>query len=173
MLSSDIITISNNPEVVLRRATSADVEFANELSFKIMDSVVAIAWNGRFRWESWFNDTEAAIRDDIHIFFIVRVEEENVGYLWMNEEHATLWITAILLEEQWQRQGIGDQIIKRLVNECKDSGKEAIELGVQQNNQAALDFYYKMGFVKYDSIRSANTDLLRLEFKKRKDLRYI
>ena len=170
MLSSDVITISNNPLVILRRATSADVEFANDLSFKIMDSVVAIAWNGRFRWESWFRDIEEAIRDDIHMFFIVRVEEENVGYLWMNEEHATLWITAIVLGKKWQRQGIGDQIVKRLIRECKDSGKEAIELGVQQNNQAALDFYYKMGFVKYDSIRSANTDLLRLEFEKRKNL---
>lgn len=172
MLSFDVITISNNPVVVLRRATSADIEFVNELSFKIMDSVVAIAWNGRFRWESWFNDIEKAIHDEIHIFFIVRVEEENVGYLWMNEEHTTLWITAIVLEEQWQRQGIGYQIIKRLIKECKDSGKEAIELGVQQNNQAALDFYVRMGFVKYDTIRLANTALLRLELKKRKKLTY-
>jgi len=172
MLSSDVITISNNPLVILRRATGADAEFANDLSFKIMNSVVAIAWNGRFRWESWFRDTKEAIRDDIHMVFIVRVEEENVGYLWMNEEQATLWITAIVLGKKWQRQGIGDQIVKTLVRECKDSGKEAIELGVQQNNQSALDFYYKMGFVKYDSIRSANTDLLRLEFKKRKNLNY-
>jgi len=173
MLSSDIIIISNNPEVVLRRATSADAEFANELSIKIMDSVVAVAWNGRFRWESWFKDLEEAIIDDIHMFFIVCVEEENVGYLWMNEEQTTLWITAIVLEKQWQRQGIMGQIINRLIIECKNSGKEAIELGVQQNNQAALDFYYKMGFVKYDTIRSANTNLLRLELKKRKDLSYI
>jgi ribosomal protein S18 acetylase RimI-like enzyme len=172
MMSSDVITISNNPEVVLRRATSADVEFANELSFKIMDSVVAVAWNGRFRWESWFNDVEEAIHDDVHMFFIVRVEEEKVGYLWMNEEHNTLWITAIVLEKQWQRRGIGDQIIKRLIIESKNNGKEAIELGVQQNNQAALDFYYKMGFEKYDAIRSANTDLLRLLLKKPKNLTY-
>jgi len=172
MFSSNVITISNNPIVVLRRATSADVEFVNELSFKIMNSVVAIAWNGRFRWKSWFNDVKEAIHDEIHIFFIVRVEEENVGYLWMNEENVTLWITAIVLEKQWQRQGIGDQIIKRLIKESKDSGKEAIELGVQQNNQAALDFYIKMGFVKYDSIRSANTDLLRLQFKKRRSFTY-
>jgi len=172
MLSFDVITISNNPVVVLRRATNADIEFVNDLSFKIMDSVVAIAWNGRFRWESWFNDSAEAIHDDIHMFFIVRAEEENVGYLWMNEEHTTLWITAILLKEQWQRQGIGDQIIRRLIKECKNSGKEAIELGVQQNNQSALDFYSKIGFVKYDTIRSANTDLLRLELKKRKKWTY-
>ena len=172
MFSSDVITISNNPVVVLRRATSADVEFVNELLFEIMKSVFAVAWRGRVRWDSWFKDIEEAINDDIHMVFIVCVEEEDVGYLWMNEENVTLWITAIVLEEQWQRQGIGGQIIKRLIKECKDNGKKAIELGVQQNNKTALNFYQKMGFIKYDTIRSANTDLLRMQLKKRRFLTF-
>ncbi len=173
MLSSDVITISNNPVVLLKRATSNDVEFVKDLFIKIMNSVVAVAWNGRFRWKSWFDDAEEAIRDEKHMFFIVCAGEEDVGFLWMNEENTTLWITAIILKEQWQRRGLGGQIMQMLIEVCKDNGKEALELGVQQNNQAALNFYEKIGFVKYDTIRSAGTDLLRLELKERKNLTYI
>ena len=172
MLSSDVITISNDPVVILRRATSNDVEFVKDLFFKIMNSVVLVAWNGRFRWKSWLNDAEEAIQDEKHMFFIVRELEEDVGLIWMNEYQTTLWITAIILEEQWQRRGIGGQIMQMLIEVCKDNGKDALELGVQQNNQVALNFYQKIGFVKYDTIRSAGTDLLRLELKKRKNLTY-
>ena len=172
MLSSEQISISNSPNVILRRATSADVEFVNEISFKIMDSVVAIAWNGRFRWESWFHDVEEAILGDIHMFFIINAEDEDIGYLWMNEEADLLWITAIVLEEEWQRKGIGNQIIQTLIKACEEKGKNAIELGVQQNNTHALGFYKKMGFKKYDTIRSAHTDLLRLQLKRPRRLDY-
>ena len=172
MLSSHRIPISGHSNVILRKATIDDLEFVNKISFKIMDSVVAIAWNGRFRWESWFHDMEEAILDDIHMFFIIQAEEEDVGYLWMNEEHSLLWITAIVLEEEWQRKGIGNQIIQKLIKSCKDTGKEAIELGVQQNNKAAINFYKEMGFEKYDSIRYAHTNLMRLQLSKRKRLDY-
>ena len=173
MLSSEVVIISNNPEILMKRAISSDIEFVKELFIKTMNSVVSIAWNGRFRWKSWFDDAEEAIHDDKHMFFIVCVAEERVGFLWMNEENNTLWITAIILEEHWQRQGIGTQIIQKLLELYKDSGKKALELGVQQNNQAALNFYEKMGFVKYDSIKYASTDLLRLELKEHKSLTYI
>jgi ribosomal protein S18 acetylase RimI-like enzyme len=46
---------------------------------------------------------------------------------------------------------------------------DSIELGVQQNNQSALDFYTKLGFVKFDQIRYASTNLMRLELKNQKD----
>ena len=115
MLSSDVITISNDPVVILRRATSNDVEFVKDLFIKIMNSVVLVAWNGRFRWKSWLNDAEEAIQDEKHMFFIVRESEEDVGFIWMNEYQTTLWITAIILEEQWQRRGIGGQIMQMLL----------------------------------------------------------
>lgn len=173
MISSDVIIISKDPEVLLRRATSSDVVFVKDLFIKTMNSVVAVAWNGRFRWKSWFDDAEEAIHDEKHMFYIVYIGEERAGILWMNEESTTLWITAIILKEQWQRRGIGGQIIQMLIEMCKKNGKDAIELGVQQNNQAALNFYKRIGFAKYDTIRYAGTDLLRLELKNRRSLTYI
>ena len=50
-----------------------------------------------------------------------------------------------------------------LIEETHKGGKEFIELGVQHNNRTALKFYSKLGFVQFDHIKSANTDLFRLK----------
>ena len=84
----------------------------------------------------------------------------------MNEEINALWITAIVLQAKYQRQNIGTIIMNYLIEETSKEGKEFIELGVQRNNQIALDFYSKLGFVQFDTIKSANTDLFRLKVNK-------
>ncbi len=172
MIDSEIVEISNKPAISLKKAITADLKYINALSYDEMDSIVSVAWKGGFRWKSWFKDIEKAITNASQTLYVIQEAEINIGYLWMNVESASLWITAIVLEQGWQRKKIGSMIIKRLIDECRNSGMESIELGVQQNNKNALDFYTKLGFEKYDQIRQANTDLLRLCLKEPNRLHY-
>ncbi|MHA1941038.1 MAG: GNAT family N-acetyltransferase [Candidatus Hodarchaeales archaeon] len=171
MLAENIV-LSTNPPLRLRKASHQDLKFINELSYSEMDPIVNIAWRGRFRWQSWFKDIEKAIDNSSHMVYIIQEANSSIGYLWMNEERTTLWITAIVLITGYQRKKIGTKIILYLIKECKKTNLNSIELGVQQNNSEAIQFYVAMGFKKFDQIRSAHTDLLRLELKEPSRLTY-
>ena len=108
-----------------------------------------------------------------HKIFVIEIQKALGGYLWVNTEINALWITAIVLETKYQRQSVGTKIMKYLIEETYKEGKEFIELGVQHNNKAALKFYSKLGFVQFDHLKSANTDLFRLKVNKSIRISYI
>ncbi|MHA1973533.1 MAG: GNAT family N-acetyltransferase [Candidatus Hodarchaeales archaeon] len=165
MLSKPVITLCEKPELFMRRAKIEDLEYIREISYKEMNMVVMEAWGGKFNWNSWFKDVSQAIHSNIHKVYIILSKRDPIGYIWMNEEPRILWITAIMLESQWQKHGIGHLIMNYLINECKEVGKKAIELGVQRNNKKALQFYKKLGFETYDYLEYANTELVRLRLE--------
>ncbi len=173
MLTSEETQISENPNILLKKATLEDMDFIKELFFTEMDAIVNRAWRGRFRWESWFKDINEALTLESHSVLLIQVTRQNIGFLWMNTETNSLWITAIVLNPEWQRRKIGSQIMAHLINECKQDGRKTIELGVQQNNEAAMRFYTEIGFRKFDQIRSAGTDLLQLKLNDHRDLSYL
>lgn len=162
MLELPMVNLSFEPLVILRQATSSDFEYIEKISHAEMDKVVPQFWN----WESWFSDIKRYLQGSGHKIYIVEVNESSGGYLWVNEETNALWITAIVLQDQYQRQSIGTKIMNYLIEETYKGGKEFIELGVQRNNRIALKFYSKLGFIQFDQIKSANTDLFRLNVKK-------
>ncbi|MFX1516830.1 MAG: GNAT family N-acetyltransferase [Promethearchaeota archaeon] len=162
MLELPRINISFHPLVILRKALPSDLEFIKEISHVEMGEVVPRMWS----WESWFSDMAKFLRGNNHKIFVIEVQDTSGGYLWVNEEINALWITAIVLQARYQRQNIGTKIMNYLIEETYKGGKEFIELGVQRNNQIAIDFYSKIGFVPFDCIKSANTDLFRLKVNK-------
>ncbi len=152
--------ISSNPPVILRRAHKDDFHFINEISYSEMNEIVSTTWN----WESWFNDVEEAAKGAFHKVFIIEVQEISAGYLWLNVElGGNLWITAIVIQAEWQRRNIGEKIMLFLIEECRRNKLKSIELGVQNNNERAIKFYSKLGFKQFDHLKEANTDLLRLD----------
>ena len=157
--------ISSEPQIFLRRAQSDDFEFINEVQYSEMKDVLKKAWKNKFSFKAWFYDVEEAAKGAFHKVFIVEVQKSSIGYLWLNREPQNLWITAIVLQTDWQRRGIGEKIMHYLIGECREEQLNAIELGVQHNNERALNFYKKIGFKQYDHLKEANTDLLRHEFK--------
>jgi GNAT superfamily N-acetyltransferase len=156
--------ISSNPAVILRRARQDDFHFINEISYSEMNEIVNTAWRNKFNWESWYNDVEEAAKGAFHKVFIIMVQDISVGYLWLNVEiSGNLWITAIVLQTEWQQRNIGERIMLYLIDECRKNQLKSIELGVQNNNERALKFYRKLGFKQFDHLKEANTNLLRLD----------
>ncbi len=163
MFDSQIVRLSSDPLVTIRKCVNEDLEYIYDLEFKEMNEILIEAWQGRFNWEAWRNDLAQAVNNKFQRIFIIQAQEMPVGYLWLNEEISSLWITAIVLESSWQRRRIGHYVLKYLIKSCKINGKEFIELGVQNNNRKALLFYKSLGFEQFDHLRRANTDLLRLK----------
>ncbi|MFX0172137.1 MAG: GNAT family N-acetyltransferase [Candidatus Hodarchaeota archaeon] len=161
MFSSRTVQISKDPLVTLQKATTSDLEFIKEVSHSEMDSIVPTIWN----WKSWFDDLERDLLSTPPKVFHINFQSIQIGYLWLNEEENSLWITAIVLKSEYQRHRIGQNILEFLIEQSQKKGKNYIELGVQRNNHAALQFYSKLGFEQFDFFKSVNTALLRLRLK--------
>ena len=82
-------------------------------------------------------------------YFVAEVNEVPVGYggIWLilDEGH----ITNIAVDREYRGLGIGEKILKVLIDYCKEHKILAITLEVRENNQAARNLYKKHGFVGY------------------------
>ncbi|MFX0207966.1 MAG: hypothetical protein ACFFDT_18415, partial [Candidatus Hodarchaeota archaeon] len=94
MFSNGTIQISINPPVTLQKATISDLEFIKKVSHSEMDSIVPSIWN----WKSWFDDLERDLNSNSPKVFHINFQNIPIGYLWLNEEENSLWITAIVLK---------------------------------------------------------------------------
>ncbi len=165
MLDFSSMELSSFPHIILRQAQLDDFEFINEVQYSEMKAILAKAWKKGFNWESWNKDLAEAATGAFHKVFVIEVDSNPAGYLWLNVELNNLWITAIVLATKWQRRRIGKLIMQFLIEECRKENLKSIELGVQHNNDKAQIFYNNLGFKQFDFLKQANTDLLRLSLE--------
>lgn len=72
------------------------------------------------------------------VYCQVRQDAEEVKYLE---------ITGLTVDNQYQKQGIGSQLLKRCLNAAKKSGADYALLLVKPTNRTAIHLYEKFGFV--------------------------
>jgi len=88
-------------------------------------------------------------------FFIVNMNDGAAGYLKVNTCDAqsekmgdeSLEIERIYIKSNFQKHGIGKMLINKAIEVAMECGKTKIWLGVWENNENAIAFYKKMGFV--------------------------
>lgn len=68
------------------------------------------------------------------------------GYIGVHADLETAEIATLFVEEAFRRQGIGEALIKAVINRLKTRGINQVLLDVSINNHAALHLYEKMGF---------------------------
>lgn len=92
-------------------------------------------------------------------FFFVYYNEAVAGYLKINTNEAqseemgdeSLEIERIYVKNKFQKHGIGKYLFNKAVEMAKTDNKKKIWLGVWEENENAIAFYKKMGFVHTDS----------------------
>lgn len=89
-------------------------------------------------------------------FFFVYVNDEVAGYLKVNSDDAqseemgddALEIERIYVKNDFKKQGLGKDLLNKAVEIAFETNKKKIWLGVWENNENAIAFYRKMGFVQ-------------------------
>ncbi|MEC0184645.1 GNAT family N-acetyltransferase [Paenibacillus peoriae] len=89
------------------------------------------------------------------IFFIY-FNEEPAGYLKVNMNDAqsenmgdeSLEIERIYIKNKFQKHGLGKYLLNKAMEMAMEHNKKKIWLGVWENNENAIGFYKKMGFVR-------------------------
>jgi len=92
-------------------------------------------------------------------FFFVYFNHEVAGYLKLNTNDAqsevmddeSLEIERIYIRNKFQKNGLGKHLLNKAIETAMENGKKKIWLGVWENNENAVAFYKKMGFVQTGS----------------------
>lgn len=95
--------------------------------------------------ESFITEIE---KNDLAQYIVAKIDSKITGYagMWfiLDEAH----ITNIAVHPDYRGRGIGDKLVKRIIEIVKDNGLNSITLEVRDSNQEAIYLYEKNGFTR-------------------------
>ncbi|KRE82438.1 GNAT family acetyltransferase [Paenibacillus sp. Soil766] len=103
---------------------------------------------------------EKELSDPFSQFFFVYLNDEVAGYLKVNTNDAqseekmgddSLEIERIYIKSKFQGHGLGKYLLTKAVETAMERDKKKVWLGVWEENENAIAFYKKMGFVQTGS----------------------
>jgi ribosomal protein S18 acetylase RimI-like enzyme len=86
--------------------------------------------------------------------------DQLAGFYWIEEREGTLHLHGLVLRKDFQRKGIGSEILNLLETEYASRVK-AIELGVHQSNTGARQLYEKSGYRLVKQMPELGFDILQ------------
>ena len=96
--------------------------------------------------EAWSEDAfEKEIVSPSAIVFVALSDEKVIGFGGVQTVLDEAYITNIAVEKEFRRQGVGEALLKAIINSCADHSFVTLEVRV--SNSAAIKLYEKQGFV--------------------------
>ena len=91
---------------------------------------------------------EKELDNAIAHYFVAEVNDRAVGYggYWWTFDEAQ--ITNIAVHPDFRKMGIGQAILKRMIEDVNDGFVKTLTLEVRKSNIAAQNLYKKLGFVQ-------------------------
>lgn len=77
----------------------------------------------------------------------VSIQGEDIGFYWTEIRKDVLHLHAVIIREKHRGKGYGTRVLAHIEDTYKDRVR-TIELGVHEENLAALRLYERSGFVK-------------------------
>ncbi len=147
----------------IRECTAEDLE--------IIRSISEITFVETFGADNREEDMKAYLQENFSVeklyeelsdsrsrYLLVFVSDQPAAYMKINfgeaqtekgHEHS-LEVQRIYVEKKYKGQKIGQKLIEKAVETAKAENLKYIWLGVWEHNTAAIRFYEKMGFVRFD-----------------------
>lgn len=97
--------------------------------------------------------SEASLREDLqdphHKFYYVAQTTSGaiVAYMGLARVLDEGQVSNIAVFPTWQGQGIGEGLLRYVIEDLRDSNVSVIYLEVRQSNEKAIKLYTKMGFI--------------------------
>lgn len=77
--------------------------------------------------------------------FVALSDDEVMGFGGVQTVLDEAYITNIAVNKEFRRQGVGEALLKEIINHCKNC--RFVSLEVRVSNSAAINLYEKSGFV--------------------------
>lgn len=113
---------------------------------------------------------ESELKNSFSQYIIAKLNKEIVGFAGVIDTVDQLEITNIVVKKDYRKNGIGNELLKKLIILAKENGKDKITLEVNTTNLAAIKLYEKNGFKNvgfrkkyYNNTYDANIMTLKLK----------
>jgi len=90
--------------------------------------------------------------------YIVAAGEEAVAYFFLWEYADPIPILGIGIADAWQGRGMGKQLMRILIDDARQAGRDGIDLTTMQHNDRAFALYQKMGFRYIENVDNYDGD---------------
>jgi ribosomal protein S18 acetylase RimI-like enzyme len=134
--------------ITLRPACTADYPFALDLYVKTIKPLAA-AW---IEWVDQDQEAQFASLWRPNDTRIIVLDGQEIGWVEVRQTGDEVFLKQLYISPDHQRQGIGSQVMRRLLEEQREAAK-SMALFVLKNN-SALRFYRRHGF---DVVRETPT----------------
>lgn len=104
-----------------------------------------------------FQSTERIIADIAEnklTYYIVEVDQDEIGYVALEWQEDTLFISKLYLLKRARGNGYAYQLMKKLIQQATDAKKSKLRLTVNKDNPSSIAFYEKVGFKQVDAVVS-------------------
>ncbi|MEN1936215.1 GNAT family N-acetyltransferase [Paenibacillus sp. 102] len=145
----------------IKKCTLEDVRKLQEISYQTYNETFKhhnTPENMNAYLEKAFNlkQLEGELSNTSSQFFFVYFNNEVAGYLKVNTNDAqseemgdeSLEVERIYIKNTFQKHGLGKYMLNKAIEIAMERNKKKIWLGVWENNENAIAFYKKMGFVQ-------------------------
>ena len=151
----------NNVEII--RLTQLDAEALQKISKQTFMEAFA-SGNTEENMNKYLEDAfslnklkDELINENSKFFFAI-INNNTVGYIKLNtgtsqteiQDHSSLEIERIYVLKEYYGKNIAQVLYKKALAVAKETAARYIWLGVWEENQRAINFYKKNGFVEFD-----------------------
>lgn len=129
--------------IKFRKAEMEEMDWAYQLFKTNLQQYIAETWG----WNELFQRHSFLVNLPASSFMIASMRNEDIGGYCLKNKTDHLYLEMLLLTPEKQRQGLGTQIMKHLMQQAEQQ-KLPVQLSVLKNNPAHL-FYRELGFSVY------------------------
>lgn len=127
-----------------QKATKLDEAILFDLYCQVMKDYIAEIWG----WDKEWQEKDFIKHFNPENITVVKQDNKAVGYSQIEEKGNQLYIRMLLLLPNFQRKGIGSQLINTVIEKSRAQSKD-ISLQVFNINEQAKKFYEHHGFQVY------------------------
>lgn len=127
-----------------------------QLNFDSYDSIIALWKRAGLPYRPKGRDSKEEMRKEIEknpaLILGAFEEEELIGVILGTDDGRKGWINRLAVSPQHRQSGVAKELIKALENALKKRGRKIICTLIEDWNEASLDLFKRVGYIKHDDI---------------------
>lgn len=148
----DNILVGDIVSIEYKKLETCDYDFVSRIIEENLSEVITQSFNGYFNNVLFFDRAM-----ETGSSYIIYSNENPCGFIWYSLKGMRLHINTIIIDKNYQGNGIGSSIFRELEIKAKESKIPFLQLGVQGVNKRARNLYKRLGFKDIGYMREFDT----------------
>lgn len=136
----------NGSRLTVRRLAPPDVAALQRFNARLSPATRGVFLPHAYDDASLARYVERARSGEDRAYVVVDDDAEVAGYAFLWEFERAVPLLGIGFADAWQGQGLGEPMLRRLIEDARDAGRSGIELTTAVTNERALRLYLRLGF---------------------------